>query len=294
MIDILLFIITGIYHTICFLVKLLPCPIVKLYKWIKDRLEYTDVGLTLSDWNDTFSWFNGLLPFCLFIISGIYTVIMLCIAACTEGGMNAFLETIIFNTPVGSFLGFFNDGLNFTPATIVSIAFTGAICAACLGKPEDVGYVSHTLRYIVFWVATSHLAVQLTGLFQIIGDWSYNTIVTLFQAETNAFFPTLGKVLAIIVLCYPALQLVLLALKEYSEATIYGIIFLLIGIVLSLLLQFVINCSETAETIIMDVYYSIGFFGIAVFRSWFDTILDSFLFEHSPYSEKFLENICSE
>lgn len=292
MIDILLFIIVGIYHTICFLCKLLPCPFRKLYHWCKEKLEYTDAGLFLSDCNDRFAWFNGFLPFCLFIIGGIYAVVTLSISLVAGNGLDAFLETIIFNTPVGSFLGFFKAGLNFTPATVVSIAFSGAICAACMGKDELS--ISYILRYIVFWVATSHLAVQLAELFQIVSDWGYNAIVTLFHTETQSFFPTLGKILALIALCYPAIVLVLLALKEYSEAIIYGVLFLLIGAALSLILQFVVKCSDNVMEITMNVYFFVGFFGVTLFRSWFDTRLEEFLSAHSPYPEGFIQDFCSE
>ena len=286
-----------IYLGICFFAKLLPYPMLMLYRRIKKQLKPTAAGLFFEDWNERFAWFNGLLPFCMFVICAIYSIVSFCIAIGTESGLTAFLETVLFNTPVGSFVGFFIGGLNFTPATVLSIAFSGAICSACLGEdvPEGFkGYLSYTLRAVVFFIATSLLAAQLAGLFQIIGDWMYQVLLSLINTETHDFFPTLGKVLVLLVLGYPALQMLLLALKEYSETIIYGMLFLLTAMVLALIVQYVIDWPLAVENAISGGYAFLGLFGIVLFRPTLDGLLDKWFYKQAPFLKAAVDKLGEE
>lgn len=266
-----------VYLGIDALAKLMSKPFLIAYYGTKRQLRQTNIGLFITDWNKKLAWFGGALPFCLFVLCGIYSGVWLYIVSGKENGLVDFLETVLFNTPVGSFIGFFVNGLNFTPATVLSIAFSATLCLACLGEePNNAAsqIASYVLRGIVFLVATALLAEQLAKLFQIIGDWAYHALLSLLNAEPQNFFAVLGKVLGLLLLGYPALYMLLLALKEYFEAIAYGVIFLLIGIMLTAFSQYVIRCSSEVTNIINLVYVILGIFGVVLLRPWADKILE--------------------
>ena len=276
------FLIVNIYYTICIVAYYMAWPFVWLYKWVKEKLEFTAVGLFFDDWNDRFCLFNGLVPFCLLIAGFIYSIIVLLVNAGVNGGLLEYVQTLMFHTPVGSFVGFFNDGLNFTPMTAVSIAFSGTLFGLCMGsrKPENFGeFMLDLLRRIVFFVAFAHLALLLSGVFQAVGDWGFNIIVNLYNAETHSFFPTLGKIL------------LFMALKEYAECIFFGIVFLLALIVLTILLQFVFKVPRDIQNLITSIVGIVLIFVVDLFRPYIDKLLHSRLKERSIYPSHFLDNV---
>lgn len=288
------FIVVNIYHTVWFLSKLLIYPFLKLYRWIKEKLEFTGAGLMLSDLNDTFYRFNGFIPFCLFIIGLGYSVIKLLMQIGVENGFVGYAETLAFHTPIGFFFSLFESGWNFTPETAVSIAFSSAVFAACMGKEElddFLGYLIHFLRHIVFFVASAHLAVLLTGVFKAVGDWGYSTIATLFQAKTSSFFPIVGRILLLIILCYPAVELFLLAVKEYTECIILGVLYSVFCGVVSLILQL---CFDMTSNIVLEIIMMVVLFGVDLFRPYVDMFIQKYMSERSLYPEGWIEEFGEE
>lgn len=290
-------IVINIYHTICFLVKLLVFPFIKLYRWIRGKVECTGVGITLDCLNDTFHHFNGFIPFCLFIIGAIFSLVLLLMRIGVEGGLLEYAQVLAYHTPIGAFAGFFNEGLNFTPETAVSIAFSGALFSACMGneKPEGfLGYLIHFLRHVVFFATFAHLAVMLTGLFKVVGDWGYNTIVTLYNTETDSFLSGAGKILALILLCYPAIELFLLAVKEYAECILLGVLFLLFCLVLALVVQYVLDISPEMQDILISGILLVVLFGVDLFRPYVDVLLNNILSKYSFYPEGWIDEFGEE
>ena len=287
--NVLTFILINVYHTVWFLTKLLFLPFVKLYRWLREKLSCTSVGISLDVLNDRFHHFNGFIPFCLFIVGAVYSIILLLLQIGVEDGFTDYAQTLVFHTPVGSFLGFLEEGLNFTPATAVSIAFSGAVFSAVMGneKPEGfLGYLFHFLRHLVFFVASAHLAVLLSGVFQSVGDWGFDTIKTLFNKETNTFFSTLGKFLLILLIGYPALELLLLAVKEYTECIVLGVLYLIFVLLVSVVMQYILKFpnSDVLEWIMVIVLFAVD-----LFRPFIDKLFDVYLSERSLYPAGWIE-----
>lgn len=276
------------YFTVCFLIQLMSRPFINFHRWIRKKLGITRIGGKLDRYDSKFRHFNGLVSFCLFILSGIYALVLLLIKIGDNDALSDYFMTLVLHTPVGSFFGFFIEGLNFTPATAVSIAFSGTLFSACMGDDEPdgfAGFLIRLLRHIVFFVGFAHLAVLLSQLFQIIGDWGYNTLIALFNAQTGSFFSTVGNILLLLVIGYPAIVMFLLAIKEYAECIFLGILVLLFVLLVTILMKCVFNWPDNVQTIVTNCLVFLGFFGVDLFRPYIDNMIYFFLKQYSSYPQ---------
>ncbi|MBO5837622.1 MAG: hypothetical protein J6Q92_07010 [Oscillospiraceae bacterium] len=211
---------------------------------LKTGKSFAKKHLGAADRLDSCFWaFNGFMPFLLFAAALIFAVVSFWISASHWDTNDNYLIDLIYNTTLGSFTGFLSGGLDFTPATIVAIAFSGTLMPLCMASHDPefdrAPWYIRAVCYTVYLVAFSILARLLTGLFQTVGQWGYNTIVSLYNRKTEGFFATAGKVLPLIPLCYVALLLCLITVKTYAESLLFGflgmIALFLVGWLLSLL-----------------------------------------------------------
>lgn len=218
-----------------------------------------------------FSAFNGLAPFLLFVGAMVFAVLTFWGSSHNWDAGEDYLTYMVFNTTVGSFFGFMSDGIDFTPATLVAIAFSGALLPMCMNthnrETEKAPVYIRIPCYAVYLTACSVLAVLLTGVFQSVGQWGYRTIVELYNQKNDAFFATAGKILALIPLCYVALLLILIAVKTYAECFVFGLLGAIGLIVLALLVELVPENYQVLKQILEVVILLGMFFGLDVLQS---------------------------
>ena len=284
--------IVTIYYVVCFLAQVLVVPFTKLYHAVKAGTESTAWGRKLDDADEKLRVFNGFIPFCFFVICTVFSVVMLLMQLGVEDGVSEYFSILLFNTPIGSFLGFFTDGLDFSPEAVLSIAFSGTLFSACMGDEKPEGFfvgLLRIVRHIVFFVAFAHLSILLSGFFRIVGGWIFDAVNSLYTSQTDSFFPQLLRVFLLILLGYPTIEMILLAVKEYTECIALGIVFLLFCIVLALLMQYVVNLDPAIENDILGWILLISFFAVDIFRPYIDDIADLTIGEFSyisPYTIK--------
>lgn len=217
-----------------------------------------------------FSAFNGFLPFALFMTALIFAVVAFWISARHWDAHDNYLIDMIYNTTLGSFTGFFSGGLDFTPATIVAIAFSGTLMSLCMDSHnteyEKAKWYVRAPCYIVYLVAGSILALMLTGTFQTVGQWGYDTIVSLYQRKTEGFFPIVGKILALLPLCYMALLLCLNAVKTYAESLLFGFLGMVALVLGGWLLTYLPDTLGAFKDVAMGVFVLGMFFGLDVLQ----------------------------
>ena len=221
--------------------------------------------------NRKFSAFNGFAPFLLFSGALVFAVVAFWISSRNWSAHDNYLTYMVFNTTVGSFFGFFSDGIDFTPATLVAIAFSGALLPLCMSthnrEDKKAPVYIRVPCYSVYLVAGSILAVLLTGVFQAVGQWGYQTIMDLYHQKNGGFFLTVGKILALIPLGYMALLLLLIAIKTYAECFLFGLLGAIGLIVLALLVELVPDTYQVLKNI-LEVIILLGmFFGLDVLQS---------------------------
>lgn len=261
-------IIVYVYVGIIELSKLMLKPFKLLFSAIKDALASRyPIPYAL---NDRFYAFNGFMPFLLFAAALIYTVIVLCISFFQWDSDNNYVQHLLFNTTLGSFFGFMSGRLDFSPAAIMAIAFSGSLLPLCMSSHECGGikprWFVRVPCYIVYLITSSSLAVMLTGLFGVVGQWGFDTIVTLFNQESNSFFATAGKILALIPLAYIALLLCMIAVRTYAEGFLFGLLGMIILIALAFLIQ-LIPQEYYALGDILEIILLLGmFFGLDILQ----------------------------
>ena len=257
-----------IYIGIIGLTKLMLKPFKLLFSVIKDALSSRyPIPYSLDD---RFYAFNGFMPFLLFAAALIYTVIVLCISFCHWDSDSNYVQHLLFNTTLGSFFGFMSGGLDFSPAAIIAIAFSGSLLPLCMSAHESNGikprWFVRAPCYIVYLIASSSLAVMLTGLFGVVGQWGFDTIVNLFNQESSSFFATAGKILALIPLCYIALLLSMIAVRTYAESFIFGLLGMIVLIILAFLTQLIPQEYYVLGDIVESILVLGMFFGLDILQ----------------------------
>ena len=214
--------------------------------------------------------FNGFMPFLLFAAALIFAVVSFWISASHWDTQDNYLIDLIYNTTLGSFFGFLSGGLDFTPATIVAIAFSGTLMPLCMAShdPEfdKAPWYIRAVCYTVYLVAFSILARLLTGLFQTVGQWGYDTIISLYNRKTEGFFATVGKVLPLIPLCYVALLLCLITVKTYAESLLFGFLGMIALFLFGWLLSLLPDTYPILNQVIMVVFVLGMFFGLDILQ----------------------------
>ena len=169
-------------------------------------------------------------------------MVLVGIADAESGG--GIVQELIYNTTIGFIIGMIENGQEVTPAAFAAIAFSGALLPLCLKAHKsdinDVPFYVHIPCYLVYLVFSASLAMMLTGIFQAIGDWGFQAIVTLFNEGNNEFFPILGKILALIPLCYFALLIGLVAVKNFAETFVFGTLGMVVVLIVSVLMMLLV------------------------------------------------------
>ena len=244
-------------------------PFKLLFGKIKEILdERFPVPYTLDS---KFRAFNGFAPFVLFIAALAFVVIALCINFANWDPDDNYITHLVYNTTLGSFIGFLSGGLEFTPATVVAIAFSSSLLPLCMeshnqGDLKPRWYV-RVPCYVVYLLASSTLAVMLTGLFGTVGQWGFDTIVNLFNQETTTFFAPVGKILALIPLGYIALLLCLIAVKNYAEGFLFGLIGIIVVVILMGLLQLLPEEYAVLQEVLAAILLLAMLFGLDIVQS---------------------------
>lgn len=244
----LLFGLIVAYQYVCKLIPLLGKPFVllfnKLTASIKPRLTPTE---TL---NKKFSFFNGFYPFLLFISAIVFSGIMCLLQLRNRDSLLNFIEDMMFNSSFYFLIGVITGEVTFTASDVVAIAFSSYILALCTNSHHRIEKDSSgdEIRvppplylqipyYLVYITANCLLAMLLRGVFHSVGQWGYQTIVSLWQNENRTVLLIVGKIIALLPLLYLAFYFLIIAVKEFTENLAFSIAGLLVlaavGVVLS-------------------------------------------------------------
>ena len=216
--------------------------------------------------DEKFSAFHGFLPFALFTTALTFVIVTCCIYIFNDAKKADFVMNLIFSTTLGSILSLFQDGFDISPATLFAIAFSGFIFSACMdtltkktkdpaGKiiEEKAKFYIRIPCFLVYFTMAASLALMLSGVFQAVGNWGFNTIVNLYNQKSTSFFPVLGKILAMIPLIYVAMLLLLIAVKEYAESAVFGFVGFLLLLVCLLIEQIILKRVAPPSELTLDI-----------------------------------------
>lgn len=195
-----------------------------------------------------------------------FVIVTCCIYLLKDAKSEDFVENLIFSTTLGSILSLFQDGFDISPATLFAIAFSGFVFSGCMstltkkiedptGKTieEKAKFYIRIPCFLVYFTMSASLALMLSGVFQAVGNWGFNTIINLYNQKSTSFFPVLGKILAMIPLLYAAMLLMLIAVKEYAESAVFGFVGFLLLIVCMLIEQLILKHVAPPSELTLDI-----------------------------------------
>ena len=224
-----------------------------------------------ADLNQRFSVFNGFVPFLLFAFAILFSTVAFLISSHTWNINDNYFTQLMYNTTLGSFIGFMTDGLDFTPATLVAIAFSHALLPLCMNthnkKDKKAPIYIRIPCYIVYLLASAVLASMLAGVFQSVGQWGYQTMLSLYAKKAGNFLLAVGKIIALIPLAYVALLLCLITIRTYAECFVFGLIGMVAIIVFGLLLSLIPEAYATLNEVLTAIVILGIFFGLDVLQA---------------------------
>ena len=258
-----------IYAIITMLIDLMSRPFQKLADKIKELLAKR---FPIPDkLNSKFRAVNGFAPFVLLVAAIIFSVVAFVISSFAWDKNDNYLTYMLYNTTLGSVAGFLSDGLPFTPATLVAIAFSGMLLPMCMDahntENKKAPIYIRIPCYMVYLVTSSIVAMMLSGVFQAVGEWGYQSILALYHGLGESVFLSIVKIIALIPLCYVALLLCMITIKTYAECIVFGFL----GVVVLFLAGFLIQLIPESYAVLAEALTIIlvlaSFFSLDVLQS---------------------------
>ena len=256
------------YAVITMLIDLMSRPFQALANKIK---EFFAKKIPIPDkLNSKFRAVNGFAPFVLLMAAIVFSVVAFVISSFAWDKNDNYLTYMVYNTTLGSVTGFLSEGLPFTPATLVAIAFSGMLLPMCMNahnrENKKAPIYIRIPCYVVYLVTSSIVAMMLSEVFQVVGEWGYQSILALYHGLGESIFLSILKIIALIPLCYVALLLCMITIKTYAECIVFGFL----GVVVLFLAGFLIQLIPESYAVLAEALTIIlvlaSFFGLDVLQ----------------------------
>lgn len=201
----------------------LSYPFKKLWELAKQWVQKnTDPYLqqTLNDKFSVFGGVGGILAFVAVALSALWAAFWVTREISDK---IALLLLVMENTVMGGFLlGVANGTLaDVSASSVLAIGFSAGFSLFCM-KPVSKGkWYIKVCMYIFAFITMIALAMVLNSVFQVVGDWGYQTITALLQHSDGGFFLKAGRILALIGLGYAAILLILSTVEQYLSFIVF-------------------------------------------------------------------------
>lgn len=236
----ILFQLIGIaYWFLCNLLKWVTWPL----RWCAGKIKkllcmipvlgaVQDTAETLDDRLEPFGGFSTL---ALFISSVVFATISL-LVFWKQGRIADSLRDVLLNNTFGSFIVLIQNGFAFTPGVLLSASFASFLAHVCIGKADRVKWYIWIPYCVVFIGMSSILSTFLTGTFDAVGTWGYNSVISIWNHNGSTFVKILQFV-PLIVLAYFALVSLAIIVREYFCSILFGILTLIVLAIIMLIVQ---------------------------------------------------------
>jgi len=258
-----------IYKIYCFLKKAaswLSTPFRKLWEKLGDFFED---HLSVSDGlSRPFSAFGGFWPFLLFCIVLAYTVVN-AVSRISKGFGADYWTDVLYSTTLGSFMDIAENGMVSTPATLVAIAIGGFLFSAAYDTLKNARLFIKIPCFVLYFIMSANLALSLSGVFEVAGNWIYTTGMTLMDDKSGSLWDQFVKLMAALPLVYILLLLCFITMAEYVECAVFGFVGLVLFQALTALVDSILDPTTTtaiAHTVVTQIVLWGLVFGLEVAR----------------------------
>ncbi len=180
--------------------------------------------------------FGGLSCLVLLGASVLFIAISL-LASWKQGVLEDSLRDILLNNTFGSFLNLFETGFSLTPGLLISVCFASFLAHICIDKADRVKWYIWIPYCVIFIGMSSILSSYLTGIFDTVGTWGYNSIVSLWNNTSTSLAVKILRFVPLAVLAYFAVISLVIAIREYFCSVLFGIVGLIALLIVALLLH---------------------------------------------------------
>lgn len=201
----------------------LAYPFKKLWKITKQTIEKNTSPRLMQILNNKFSAFGGFAGGLVFIVVALLALLTTLFVLQEISDKVALLILVLENTVMGAFI--FGAGketlTNITASTVFAIGFSAGFSLLCLNPVSKGKWYIKVIMYIFSFITMIGLAIALDSVFQLVGNWGYQTIVELSQYRGSGFFQMAGRILALIALGYVAILMILSTAEQYLSFIVF-------------------------------------------------------------------------
>lgn len=236
----ILFQLIGIaYWFLCNLLKWVTWPlrwcVGKIKKLLCKIPALSTMQATTEVLDDRLVRFGGFSTLALFIFSVVFAAISL-LVFWMQGRIADSLRDVLLNNTFGSFIVLIQNGFSFTPGALLSASFASFLAHVCIGKADRVKWYIWIPYCVVFIGMSSILSTFLTGTFDAVGTWGYNSAISIWNHNGSTFVKVLQFV-PLIVLAYFALVSLAIIIREYFCSILFGVLTLIVLAIVMLIVQ---------------------------------------------------------
>ncbi len=253
----------------------LAYPFKKLWEKAKQLVQKNTDPQLQQTLNNRFSAFGGAAGFFAFVAVALLAVWAALWLTQEISDKVALLILVLENTVMGGFIfGAANGTLaDVSASTVLAIGFSAGFSLFCMNPVSKGKWYIKVSMYIFSFITMIGLAIALDHIFQLVGNWGYQTMTELLQSRDGGFFPTAGRILALIGLGYIAILLILSTVEQYLSFIVFIPISLafygLIQSGISFLLQTLGVATDIIQIVPLILTY-ILIFGVDVLRNRYE------------------------
>lgn len=262
----------------------LAYPFKKLWKLVKQWVQNNTDPRLQQRLNDRFSVFGGAVGFFAFIAVALLALWAAIWLLKETSDKVALLLLLLENTVMGGFIfgAAYGTLADISASTVLAIGFSAGFSLFCMNPVSKGKWYIKVCMYIFSFVTMIGLAIVLDQVFQVVGNWGYQTMTELLQSNDGSFFSTVGRILALIGLGYIAILMILSTVEQYLSFFVFiPIAFAFYGL-LQAGLTFVFQAIGMGENTMQIVFLTLTFaliFGVDLLRNryeWLREIIKPF------------------
>lgn len=201
----------------------LAYPFKKLWETAKQSIQKNTSPQLKHRLNSKFSAFGGFAGGLVFIVVALLALLTTLFLLKENSDKVALLILVLENTVMGGFIFGVGYGTlaNVSASTVLAIGFSAGFSLLCLNPVSKGKWYIKVIMYLFSFITMIGLAISLERVFQLVGDWGYQTIIELLQHRGGGFFQMAGRILALILLGYVAILMILSTVEQYLSFIVF-------------------------------------------------------------------------
>ena len=262
------------------IIHFISYPLRKLWDAINSLLDKCAEAIAIGRKRLEFNVFGGFKGFLMFVCLILFTVIAAVTVLKHVTDLEALVLTVLDNTVLGACILLLRNigsdtATQITAAMLLATGFSAGVSAFCSRPLEDAKWYIRFIAGVFSLCAMIALAIILEDVFQSVGNWCYDTFISLSERRDGGIFINSGRIIALVVLGYLAILTFMLVIEQYVSFVAFVPISLFVYALISFgITQFqkLVHVQETGQMVTGGIMTVVIFVVVEVLRNKYDKI----------------------